>query len=692
MLLIKPLLAFRPSKIDLIFAGKTFFAGMLALYIAFRLDLMYPMWAIGTVFILANPYAGMVSSKCIYRLIGTLIGAAFAIAITPYLINSPWLFTLVLAIWTGFCLYISMLDRTPRSYMFMLAGYTAVMIVCNAINNINQINIFDIALGRVLEISLAIVVSAVVSATIFPLHLGAAIQQRVNQALQDSAQVFHQLFEAEQHADTLALLAVINRDINDIHGLAVHLSYEKGQLKGMTKPLQEMLHQFSLVLLNLTAISERLSQLAHDDASLRSALHPIKHMVLAYLQQAPSPAALHGRCLPDNFEACFAKFRQQQPLSPSASISLASLQMDVRHLIQNVYRVKLIWQLIQQGDKRLPEFISPLTTDYPSLHRDSGVAFRGAMAAVLSIVVAFGLWIYSGWQYGYMMAQMAAVISCILTALDNPIPTLKVFMRGTFYAMIIVLIYLFCILPDVKAFWQLALVLAPVMIYALCLIPHPPLTGLGLPIAINVVMALNLQNHYQINPLASIDAALAGLVGPIIAILALLYIRAMSPEMSAVRLLAAHYQAMRKAMQLPFGNLFNIHIRSMIDRIAILNSKMVESQELKALMHAALIETNSTLDLARLWEIAQHPQTPESLKQQIQHLHQLFDREFYLQQQQPQKQHHLTEALKQSFETLHSQLPQMSNHDQQQRLAISLNNLRFSLGAAGTATVAVAQE
>ena len=48
MLLTKQLLAFRPNKMDWIFATKTFVAGMLALYIAFSLNLAYPIWAIGT--------------------------------------------------------------------------------------------------------------------------------------------------------------------------------------------------------------------------------------------------------------------------------------------------------------------------------------------------------------------------------------------------------------------------------------------------------------------------------------------------------------------------------------------------------------------------------------------------------------------------------------------------------------------
>jgi uncharacterized membrane protein YccC len=151
MLLTKQLLAFRPNKMDWIFATKTFVAGMLALYIAFSLNLAYPIWAIGTVFVIANPYSGMTSSKSLYRVLGTLLGAIVSIAVTPLLINTPWLFTFFLAAWVGFCLYISLLDRTPRSYVSMLAGYTTVIICYNIIYYADTVSIFDMAIGRFLE-------------------------------------------------------------------------------------------------------------------------------------------------------------------------------------------------------------------------------------------------------------------------------------------------------------------------------------------------------------------------------------------------------------------------------------------------------------------------------------------------------------------------------------------------------------
>ena len=286
-MLLKQLLAFRPSRLDLIFACKTFVAGMLALFISFELDLINPMWSIGTVMIIANPYSGMVSSKCVYRLIGTVAGAVIALLLTPHFINTPWLFTVILSLWVGFALYVSLLDRTPRSYVFMLAGYSTAMIVYNAITYIDTYNIFDIAVARVLEISVGVVSSAVVSATFFPVHVGAMIKQRVNKTLNDLEATFEKLIAVQETPENYAqVLSVITRDASDIHALAVHLAYEKGELKGMTKPLQEMLHQVSLVVANLVALSQRVTQLEQMQLiSLAPHLNVIRQDTLAFLKQ-----------------------------------------------------------------------------------------------------------------------------------------------------------------------------------------------------------------------------------------------------------------------------------------------------------------------------------------------------------------------------------------------------------------------
>lgn len=225
MLLTKQVLAFRPNKMDWIFATKTFLAGMLALYVAFALNLAYPIWAIGTVFIIANPFSGMTSSKSVYRALGTLLGAVVSVAVTPLLINTPWLFTLFLAVWVGGCLYLSMLDRTPRSYVFMLAGYTTVIISYNIIYSIDTVSMFDMAVGRFLEILVGVVCSALITTTIFPLHVGPVVALKVSQTFKDTQTLFDRiLLHPSELGNYNTALSQIARDLAEIHVMAVHLS------------------------------------------------------------------------------------------------------------------------------------------------------------------------------------------------------------------------------------------------------------------------------------------------------------------------------------------------------------------------------------------------------------------------------------------------------------------------------------
>lgn len=395
MQLIKQLVAFRPSRMDLIFAIKTYIAAILALFISFKLDLINPMWSIGTVIIVANPFSGMVSSKAMYRLAGTAIGAVVAILLMPNFINMPWLFSVVVSLWVGGCLYISLLDRTPRSYMLMLSGFTVAMIVFNSINNLDTHSIFDLALARVLEIGIAVICSAVVSSVIIPVHIGPIIQQRVNKNLTSIEKLFEDILsnQAENYTDALA---AITRDMSELHVMAVHLWYEKSDLKGMTKPIQEMLHQLSVAVANLLAMSERLKQLNINTDQFNVDLNQLKTEVLSFLLDSVSTSEKDLKALPLNFDPYFQKLCKSA--TNEQKIILNSLKMDIRHYIYNVQTVRLIWQLIQMGKKELPEHIVPITTKYPSLHRDYGVAVRGGLAAVLSVFITMAIWILSGWK------------------------------------------------------------------------------------------------------------------------------------------------------------------------------------------------------------------------------------------------------------------------------------------------------
>jgi hypothetical protein len=120
----------------LVFALRTFAAAMLALSIAFWLDMPRPYWAMTSVYITSNPLTGATWSKAVYRMLGTLIGAAGTIALVPNLVNAPELLSLAIALWVGVFLYFSLIDGTPRAYVFLLSGYTVALLGCGAATDI----------------------------------------------------------------------------------------------------------------------------------------------------------------------------------------------------------------------------------------------------------------------------------------------------------------------------------------------------------------------------------------------------------------------------------------------------------------------------------------------------------------------------------------------------------------------------
>src|SRR6516162_413217 len=169
---------------DLIFALKTFFASMSALVIALALDLPRPYWAMATVYITSQPLAGATSSKAFFRVIGTLVGATVTVAMVPNLIDAPELLCLAIALWVALCLYLSLIDGTPRSYVFMLAGYSVALIGFPSVADPGSI--FDVALARVEEISLGIICASLVSTIVFPRSVAPAVANRVDSWMSDA--------------------------------------------------------------------------------------------------------------------------------------------------------------------------------------------------------------------------------------------------------------------------------------------------------------------------------------------------------------------------------------------------------------------------------------------------------------------------------------------------------------------------
>ena len=128
------------------FAIRAWLASMLALYVAFALQLESPYWAWLTVWIVAQPTPGMLLSKSLYLVLGTIAGAVFGIMLIALFAQAPELFVLALALLVGGCTVASNILTNFRAYATVLAAYTSGLIASGAINTPDQV--FFIAMAR----------------------------------------------------------------------------------------------------------------------------------------------------------------------------------------------------------------------------------------------------------------------------------------------------------------------------------------------------------------------------------------------------------------------------------------------------------------------------------------------------------------------------------------------------------------
>ena len=169
------------------FALRNTAASLLALYIAFRMNLDDPKWAASTVWIVAQGSRGMGLSKSQYRILGTAIGAAVALVLTGAFAQTPELFLPALAAWIGLCAGVATFLRNFRAYAAVLAGYTAAIIAMDAVSA--PLHAFDIATARFLYVVVGILCGAAFETVFAPGSPLADVRTRLARYLDRAAAV-----------------------------------------------------------------------------------------------------------------------------------------------------------------------------------------------------------------------------------------------------------------------------------------------------------------------------------------------------------------------------------------------------------------------------------------------------------------------------------------------------------------------
>ena len=524
-----------------VFSVKTFLAALAALYIGLAGNLSRPYWAMATVYIVTQPMLGPTRAKGVYRIVGTLIAGAATLWMLPHLVEAPLLLSAAMSLWLSACLFIALLNRGPRGYAFLLAGYTTAFIGFPAVTSPDTI--FDTVVARSEEIILGTVVAVLFASLFFPTSVQPMLRARIGSWMGDAAQWCRQiLLRGQAHAPRNRLAA----DLVQFEALIEFLRRDDPRHAGAAVSMERLRERMLLMLPVLSSIADRLGALRAGGRALPPGLEPLITDIAQWLERPGRSSASEYAVLRERILA----------LKPAVDGELDHLLLVT--LLLRLEELVDLWQDCSTLQHATEHGTAPLdiahyriraTPVRHSRHVDYGMALFSAASAGVALMTYCALWIALGWEGGGNGAMMAAVAAAFFAAQDDPAPSMLSFLLWAIVASLVAGVYLFGIFPAVHDFGSLALVLAVVFL-PLGLLLHRPQTALiGLPLTVNLVALLNVQNTYSANIQSFINSSVAMFIGIGFAVVMTRLFRSVGAEWTARRLVRQGWTTLADAAQ-----------------------------------------------------------------------------------------------------------------------------------------------
>lgn len=556
----------RFSAEELIFSAKCFAASMLAFYLASWAGQPRPFWALMTTYVVAAPLAGMVRSKAVYRLAGTLLGSMAAVLLVPTFANSPELLSLTMSLWLAGCLYLSLQDRTPRAYVFMLAGYTAALIGFPAVSTPETM--FDTAAARVEEIGLGILSATIVHSLIMPADLTHSVLGLLNRSLGDMRQWAGDILQRQPSPQTAeADRARVAADITQLRLLGTHIPYDTGHLSWTADSIAGMQDAIAALTPALSAAEDRLQALEEADGKLAPDIEALLVRIETWLaRQEEVQCSAELPALRNAIQAI--THADVSPWNRVLRIGLAT------RLDELVTRWQVCLQLrgdIDHGLRGAPPRPRPTQTQGQLLHLDQGMALLSASSALVATLLCCAFWILTGWSSGAMAAMMAGIFSSFFATMDDPVPAIHGFLKWTLWSIPISAVYVLVLLPLAQDFATLALICAPTLLFLGALAGRPASFTKAMPVIMGVCGTLAMHDTSQADLVSFLNSMLGQVLGIVVAARTARLMRSVGSVWSARRIQRATWDDLRELAELPnLPDNGEAYLLRMLDRIALL--------------------------------------------------------------------------------------------------------------------------
>jgi uncharacterized membrane protein YccC len=565
--------ALADARAPLLFGVRLWASVCLALFVAFWLQLDNPFWAGTSAAIVCQPQLGASLRKGWFRMIGTVIGAIAIVVLTASFPQDRVAFFVLLALWGGFCAFVTTVLRNFASYAAALAGYTAAIVAADTLGATGGASseVFMLAIFRASEICIGIACAGIV---LTASDLGGA-QKRLAVSFADLAADlaggFTRMLAAAgpQLPDTQAERSELVRRVIELDPMIDQTLGESSRLRDSVTTLQTAVHSLFAALVGWRAIAAHLRGLPDDVGQLA-----VESMLPGI------PAELRSASESNSSKRWIADPVSLQHVCKEGEQTLLTLKTDTpsrRMLTDDTAKVLSDIACVLDGLALLVD--APGWTPAGNHNAPPGVAdwlpaVVNGIRAFITIGAVELFWVVTAWPNGGAAIVFVTIVLLLLSPKGDLafLGALACAVTAT-VGIVVAAIMEFAVLPSVETFpafcAAIGLFFIPVG-FAAARSQTPALTAVLGGLAVAVMRLLSPTNPMIYNMTQFYNTALAIFVGCAIGPLAFRLLPPLSPARRARRLLALTLRDLRRLAVNPVAPHSMDWERRLYDRIAAL--------------------------------------------------------------------------------------------------------------------------
>ncbi len=507
-----------------LFVAKALVVFYVTAWLAMWLHLEEPATAMITAGVVMRPSTGTVLAKSFYRTLGTLCGSVFGVLAMCAFPQQRVLFLLCISLWVGLCAGGATFYRNFMAYGFVLAGYTAVIVVLPAIGDPGAI--FHSAVMRVSEVMLAIVVAGVVSDAVFPERLRPVLRRNAR------AQFAH-LIDFLRDSSHGSVASAANerahlqfvRSAVELENLRASVIFEDPDARARSRDMRALNQRYMALATRLQSLYRLVARLrnngrGHVAAELAALYEPLGDAL------SPSPEQRHDpKTLAPRVAAWGNGLRARiNETAPGFADPVDRMEFDTGALLLQRFAAELHGFVSLQGALRAGELTRGIERVQFRRGNDLPAAGIAVLRTFLTMSALSAFWLASAWPQGGDAVLLATIISGLLAASPNPMARASNMLMGYIAGMLVALFVRFVWLPDSTTFLMVILATAPFLAVGAYLVTRPRLIVVGSGYTIGLLIVLALQNPMVYDPLAAINGAIALSAGVALAVVAFVFV------------------------------------------------------------------------------------------------------------------------------------------------------------------------